>query len=81
MREHPEWFDFFERMEERYGNFKPETQPNRPLLSKFFRKNRSVEDIRREANKSLPLMELLGHDFSGGCGESCEAFSSATDEG
>lgn len=76
--EHPERFEFFRRMEEIYGYF------NSPLDGRkrvFFRRNRSVEDIFKEAElyNAEILRKYIGYesdqlDMFGGCGESCEAF-------
>lgn len=85
LKNNPESFDFPKRMEEKYGQFIPEkrlesmkskgVEPNLPV--RFFRKNRSVEDLVRECqlfkrnipddaasfDTQLDLLDLLNMDF------------------
>lgn len=78
--ESPSRFVFFRLMEERYANYRPETQPNRPLPSYFFRLNRTVNDIFRLSCEPFNAAtdESLIYDPEPGealsCRESCEAF-------
>lgn len=85
IKNNPEYFEFPKRMEDEYGEFVPKSriesmkkhgkEPNLPV--RFFRKNRSVEDLVREAehfNINIPddassfdiqldLFDLLSGDF------------------
>lgn len=87
--ENPEAFDFPRRMEEKYSNYRPASQPNRPLPARFFRGNRTVDDIFEMAKQDFVMADddsldttvftqgnLFDIDIglSSGCEESCEAF-------
>lgn len=50
-QDHPEWFDFFSDMEEKYSNFLPEGRKHNPIKPPyyFFRHHRSVSDILAQA--------------------------------
>lgn len=80
--EHPEWFDFFKRMEKehaRSGHFESDDDSDRV----FFRGNRTVDDIFHQAesldwkmfveDKSFQY-KMFGYDMDAdsGCTESCE---------
>jgi hypothetical protein len=82
----PGAFDFPRRMEEKYGNGRPQFED--PVTVRFFRKNKSVDDIFELAKYVNPdsladeklimpdtwkQMNLLDLDF-GGCEESCSGF-------
>ena len=80
-RSNPEFFDFFDRMEREYplaGGKRRDGESPRPRV--FFRKDRSTQDILREAaegnftpfedDKFIPFDDEL--DVGGSCGESCE---------
>jgi len=77
-KENPQLFDFPRRMERDYQFYRPENQVNRPLPSRFFRKNLTVDDIFELAEKDLrqltsdEVIEL--NTQAGTCNESCEAF-------
>lgn len=89
--EHPERFGFFRDMEIKYGHYiKPEKAHNEKLVPpfRFFRQNKSVDDIFEIAHKDgfekatddsvvYETFELDGLelDVSNGCIESCEVFS------
>lgn len=86
--EHPEIFDFPKKMEEKYGDFVPETrEAEYELPIRFFRHNESVEDIFEDAK--FPFRKAIDErmnnaiqidlwdkelDEHSGCSESCEAF-------
>lgn len=69
--ESPERFDFFREMERKYKHVNPKR-------TKFFRRNRTVEDIFNQSKSldALVLRKLIGYrdDDNGGCTESCEPF-------
>jgi len=82
--EHPEWYDFPERMEEQYGysgaRHEGDTKPR-----VFFRQYQSVKDLRELSKKGgftpsdddsvvYPEPDLFGFDLDStfGCSESCE---------
>jgi predicted phosphoadenosine phosphosulfate sulfurtransferase len=82
----PKVFDFPRRMEEKYGNGRPQFEA--PTTVRFFRENKSVDDIFELAKYVNPdsladeklimpdtwkQMNLLDLDF-GGCEESCSGF-------
>lgn len=89
--ENPDRFDFFRKMEIKYGDYiKPEKAHNEKLVPpfRFFRQNKSVDDIfeisrkhgfEKAADDSIVYgtLELDGLelDTSNGCVESCEVFS------
>lgn len=76
MNEHPEYYDFYRVMEAEHENTNnnPDYPPRR-----FFRENRTVEDIEKMAKlvgpKTLPLFNDEDLD---GCSESCEAATEDT---
>jgi hypothetical protein len=80
-RNNPEFFAFFDRMEKTYalaGGERKDGECRKPRV--FFRKDRSVQDLLREAaegnftpyedDKFIPFDDEL--DVGGSCGESCE---------
>jgi hypothetical protein len=80
-RSNPEFFAFFDRMEKTYalaGGERKDGECRKPRV--FFRKDRSVQDLLREAaegnftsyedDKFIPFDDEL--DVGGSCGESCE---------
>lgn len=86
--ESPKSFDFFKRMEEKYGYYQPEHRTKDiELPIRFFRKNESVEDIFEDAKfkftpaiderllVNIPL-DIWEEELDGnfGCVESCEAW-------
>lgn len=80
-KETPAAFAFFDRMEREYPDTGPGDERDRPR--RFFRKNRSTQDILAQAvhpfsayrpDDELQIeMDML--DLGGGCGESCEVFT------
>lgn len=81
-REHPEWFDFFRRMEATYPDAGPGDERERPR--RFFREKKTVDDIFAIGmrNSFVPYrpedelqieMDML--DLGGGCGESCDIWA------
>lgn len=94
-RYHPEWFAFFKIMEDEYGDYlKPEREKQRPKISfpiRFFRENKSVEDIfvmakdtsiedavddRLDTNYQMSIYhDGTELDIVSGCVESCNAFN------
>lgn len=66
LKEYPESFDFFARLEKQYGNLRP-WKPNQV----FFTKHRSVEMLKEQLLKSD---EKTLKENSLGCQESCEVF-------
>lgn len=56
-KEHPEHFNNFERWEEKYGNFIPETRVNAnpDLPIRFFRNNLSCADIKKLSEQPFEL--------------------------
>lgn len=72
--EDPRSFDFFEKMENKYGRVGPEfakyDAPNRV----FFRQRISVDALRNMANGSNLNQATLNLYSNGGCSESCELF-------
>jgi len=82
LREQPESFQFFDRMEKRYPRVGPEfvKDPTRPDRV-FFRRGRSTQNMiaAAEALADVPVAVLerrdaLDADTDGGCSESCELF-------
>lgn len=87
-KNHPEHYDFPKRMEEKYGNYVPETRSqNFTLPIRFFRDNMSVDEIMEDSK--FPFHEAPDEnsrterqitlwdeymDSNSGCVESCEAF-------
>lgn len=69
MRETPEAFDFFERMEREHG-LSGSNKDGRPR--RFFRGHQTVADIRAQAVGITP--PVVDSDAGDGCSESCEAF-------
>jgi len=85
LNEHPEFYDFPERMEATYGlvgpEFKKDTIPD-DYCRTFFRGNKSVKDLREEAAAKQFTPASDDHivfddelDVGGGCEESCEVFA------
>jgi len=75
-KETPEKLDWWEKMEDKYSDFRPETQVKRTLPSYFGRDHKSTKDIRLLANKPSPIQFSMFDDFgmdACGMGESCEA--------
>lgn len=80
--ENPEWFDFMNRMEEKYSRIGAEFKKDPECVDRvFFRKNRSVKDIMKEAEgfdgKVPDDSDVYDMDLVGG--ESCEVWSSCGD--
>lgn len=80
--ENPEWFNFMNRMEEKYPRIGAEFKKDPECVDRvFFRKNRSVKDIMNEAQgfdgKVLDDSDVYDMDLVGG--ESCEVWSSCGD--
>lgn len=77
--EHPERFDFMDRMENTYQHVKPNDNGD-PRV--FFRQNRTAKDIIRQAQefdiKTLRRMIKKDPDRSSGCSESCEPYLQAS---
>jgi PP-loop superfamily ATP-utilizing enzyme len=82
LKESPEFFDFPERMEQRYEMVGSSARKS-GLPQRFFRRARTVADLRREAsafagmlytdpNWHGPSWPMPDEDLGGGCGESCE---------
>jgi hypothetical protein len=83
INDHPDWYDFPERMEEQYGLAGSNTDGT-PRV--FFRGHLTTKDMRRIAqdatiarpddDRAVYQMDLLGLDQpGGGCSESCEPFA------
>lgn len=83
-REHPERFDFFQRMEDKYSHVLPKGKnPEKYLLpALFFRGKQSCQDIIKDSREEFKLAEddkfiFLDEsmDLEGSCGsETCEAY-------
>ena len=86
-KEHPEYFDFFRKMETKYGDYKPESRADFSKAITFFRKGQTVNDIFEDAkfpfrpaidDRLLTTIQMdiweeeLDSNF--GCTESCEPF-------
>jgi hypothetical protein len=87
--ENPSAFDFFERMEQKYGAYIPESRLHNAKIQtpiRFFRGNMTVQDI-KEASKNYFehatddsrntiefQKQVLQLDLFGGCIESCEVY-------
>lgn len=76
-KESPEKAEWWNEMEQKYSEFKPETQPKRTVPSYFGRKHTSIEELLRISEKTtyLPLQLDLFNGGSSCDGESCDAFS------
>jgi hypothetical protein len=94
-RENPQWFEFMKQMELEYGNYISDGIKDRvetiELPIKFFRSNKSVEDIfemakdksiknaiddSRNTNYQVSIwQDGTELDSANGCVESCEVFS------
>jgi len=72
-KESPEIFDWWDRMEKKYGAFVNEGQVTRPTDKPitFFRKHKSAASIVREAQSQGIILSLFD-DISNGCSDSCE---------
>lgn len=71
----PESFKWWEDIEKQYSNFNPRENNTTPPPYNFFRKNKSVIDIRELSKLSLAeLRQLSMFDEIDPCNESCEAF-------
>lgn len=80
--ENPEWFEFMNRMEEKYPRIGAEFKKDPECVDRvFFRKNRSVKDIMKEAEEFdgfvLDDSDVYDMDLVGG--ESCEVWTSCGD--
>jgi hypothetical protein len=75
MQRNPKSFDWWEKMQTKYGNFMPRPMHTIKPPFNFFRGNKTVQDIREMAKLSESEMQQLSF-FEGvnGCAESCEAF-------
>ena len=86
--EHPEYVQWWNEMEIKYGNYVPESHKhnqNIELPFTFFRNHESAQDLVedsqhpfRKATDDFSLAQLMHSepelDFTNGCEESCEAF-------
>jgi 3'-phosphoadenosine 5'-phosphosulfate sulfotransferase (PAPS reductase)/FAD synthetase len=74
-QESPEIFDFPRRMEESYGHLGPRKDGLAPIRV-FFRRNRSTEQVLKEAALLYDERRPYSHDpdADGGCSESCELY-------
>jgi len=73
-RESPQKLEWWEEMESKYSEFKPETQPKRTIPSYFGRQHTSTVDIRLLAAKPSAKQIDLFNDFgldACGMGEEC----------
>lgn len=86
LNEHPDWYDFPERMEKLYGHCGTNAQETARV---FFRKNQSTQDLRILAktmdfepatDDSRQYSKQHELDLSYGCTESCEVDFTDTDE-
>lgn len=87
-QESPEFFDFNKRMEKRYENYTPESRLKRmmdrgetpKLPVRFFRKNRSAEQILEESRSfnGTVLDDSLKFDLVGG--DSCEVYAECNED-
>jgi hypothetical protein len=70
----PQVFDWWEDMQNKYGQFNPRNVDYNANFN-FFRGNSSVADIRQLAEMSqAELKQMSMFDVQDGCGESCEVF-------
>ena len=82
MKQHPEAFEFPERMEKEHGQtghiaqkMLKEGKLKDQTSMKFFRGFQSVDDIRKMAEGTTEMFEDKHYErLSGGCSESCEPF-------
>lgn len=84
--EHPEYADWWNNMEMKYGEYIPDTQKEGRIAPiTFYRQHESIADYIedskmpfRKAKDDFTLAELMHSepelDFTNGCEESCEAF-------
>lgn len=87
-RENDSQFEFFAKMEEKYGNYIPETRlklirergetPKLPIT--FFRKNRSTHDILKSSKEDNSTVEddMMNFDLIGG--DNCEVYAECGDD-
>lgn len=80
-KEQPERFDFFDRMEQKYSNYRADNDTGKRV---FFRENRSSKDVIELSNQEftpysdsaqLNFIDLIGSEWldrGSSCGESCE---------
>lgn len=74
MTEHPEYYDFNRVMEKEHPH--TNNQPGYPER-RFFRENRTVEDLEKMA-KLIPIKNIPVDEDLDGCSESCEAATEET---
>lgn len=89
VKDKPELADWWREMEEKYGNYYPQSRPQLQEPINFFRKQMTVDDIieesqfpfepARDESKDIdkwkqPQLWELELDTNDGCVESCEAF-------
>jgi hypothetical protein len=84
-KESPEKFDTFRTLEEKYGDFIPESREHDGGLVRFFRGNRSAEDIIKEAQKKTQkaLDDSRDNNFQTSLldyEESCDIYSLCGDQ-
>jgi hypothetical protein len=86
--ENPEYFDFPKKMEEKYENYVPNTRKNYDVPIRFFRGNKSVNDLfelskapfKKSKNDATiyswqtSIFDDNTLDLSNGCEESCEIY-------
>ena len=86
--ENPEYFDFPKKMEEKYENYVPNTRKNYDVPIRFFRGNKSVNDLfelskapfKKSKNDATiyswqtSIFDDNTLDLSNGCEESCEVY-------
>lgn len=86
-KHNPEYFEFNQRMENRYENHQPPGKELYQLPARFFRKKLTTNQILEMSKldfeeatddrlrfESINQLSLFDLDVSGGCSESCEAF-------
>lgn len=84
--EHPEFCEWWNDMEIKYGNFVPPTQAGHRITPiTFFRQNESMQELIEDSKQpfikqqdAFTIEQLMFSepelDFTNGCNESCEAF-------